>query len=97
MYFLYILNCKDGSLYTGITTDVKRRFKEHKEGEGARYTRTHEVLKIVYTERYKSRSLALKREHELKGWSREKKMKLIIKKTTEGERGSAEVIRPNAS
>ena len=77
MYFLYILKCKDGSLYTGITTDVKRRFEEHKNGKGGHYTRSRKVLKILYTERCKDRSSASKREAGIKKWPREKKIKLI--------------------
>ena len=84
-YFVYILKCKDGSLYTGITTDVKRRFREHKEGKGGHYTSSRGVLKILHTEQFKNRSLASKREVELKGWSRSKKMNLIVGKTTERE------------
>ncbi len=77
MYFVYILLCKDGSLYTGITTDVARRFKEHKEGTGAHYTRAKKAKKILYTEKHKNRSSASKREAEIKGWKREKKLSLL--------------------
>ncbi len=77
MYFLYILECKNGSLYTGITTDVDRRFAEHKSGAGGRYTRSHEVLRVAYTERCPDRSSALRREAEIKRWPREKKRGLI--------------------
>lgn len=77
MYFLYILKCKDDSLYTGITTNVERRFNEHKEGTGGHYTRSRGVKKVLYTERYPDRSSALKREAEVKGWTRKKKIVLI--------------------
>lgn len=77
MYFVYILECKDGSLYTGITTDVKRRFDEHKRGIGGHYTRAKGVVKVVYTEKHPDRSSASKREAEIKGWPREKKLALI--------------------
>lgn len=77
MYFLYILLCKDGSLYTGITTDVERRLKEHRDGIGGHYTRAKGVKKVVYTERCSDRSSASKREAEIKGWRREKKTALI--------------------
>ena len=80
MYFVYILECEDNTLYTGITTDVERRFKEHSEGKGGAYTRTKKVKKILYTEEYKDRSSALKREHEIKNWSRREKMALINSK-----------------
>lgn len=77
MYFVYILKCGDGSLYTGITTDVARRFSEHKEGNGGHYTRSRHAVKIVYTEKYRDRSSASKREAEIKNWSRKKKLSLI--------------------
>ena len=77
MYFLYILECKDGSFYTGITTNVGRRFNEHKKGNGGHYTSSKEVVKIVYTEEYSDRSSALKRETQIKSWRREKKLELI--------------------
>ena len=79
MYVLYLLLCKDNSLYTGITTDLKRRFDEHRSGKGSRYTRSHGVKKIVYTERFKTRSAASKRESEIKRLSRQKKLDLIKK------------------
>jgi putative endonuclease len=77
MYFVYIIECGDTSLYTGITTDIKRRFKEHKAGTGGHYTRAKEIVKIVYTEEHPNRSSALKREAEIKGWTRQKKLALI--------------------
>ncbi len=76
MYFVYILKCSDGSLYTGITTDLKRRLSEHKSGAGGHYTRAKKVVKIVYTEKRRNRSSALKREAEIKSWKREKKLNL---------------------
>ncbi|MEK7505518.1 MAG: GIY-YIG nuclease family protein [Patescibacteria group bacterium] len=76
-YFVYILECADKSLYTGITTDIKRRFTEHKNGEGGRYTRSRGVEKIIYTEKHPDRSSASKREAEIKSWRREKKLSLI--------------------
>ncbi len=76
-YVVYIMQCQDGTLYTGITTDLKRRFKEHKEGKGGGYTRAHEVVKVVYSEKLPTRSVALKREAEIKRWRREKKLSLL--------------------
>lgn len=77
MYFVYILQCRDKSLYTGITTDVDRRFKEHKEGIGSHYTKAHGAQKIVYKESCKDRSSASKREIEIKKLSRQMKLNLI--------------------
>ncbi len=79
MYFVYILKCKDGSLYTGITTDVVRRFAEHKAGKGGHYTRAKGVVKVVYSEKHPNRSSASKRESEIKKWGREEKLGLIKK------------------
>jgi putative endonuclease len=76
MYFVYILECADESLYTGITTDVERRLVEHKNGKGGHYTRSRRAVKIVYTEKQADRSSASKREAEIKGWPREKKLML---------------------
>lgn len=79
MYFVYLLECADGSLYTGVTTDVARRFTEHQQGVGSRYTRAHGAKRIVYVEEPFSRSAALKREAAIKKLSREKKLVLIGK------------------
>ncbi|MFZ3043811.1 MAG: GIY-YIG nuclease family protein [Minisyncoccia bacterium] len=75
-YFVYLLECGDGSLYTGVTTDVARRFAEHKKGIGGRFTRAKGARRIVYIEEYPDRSSAQKREAEIKSWSREKKLEL---------------------
>jgi putative endonuclease len=82
MYFLYILKCTDGSLYTGITTDVARRLAEHKNKAGGHYTRAHKADSIVYTEECNNRSEASKREAQIKRMSREDKIKLIRKELT---------------
>lgn len=73
VYFVYLLLCKNGSIYTGITTNVKRRLVEHKAGTGAHYTRAFGAIKILYTEKVKSRSAATKREYEIKQWSTARK------------------------
>jgi putative endonuclease len=80
MWFVYILLCADQSLYTGTTNDVAARFAAHLNGKGAKYTRSHKPVKIVYQEKMSSKSAALKRELEIKSWSREKKLSLILKK-----------------
>lgn len=78
MWNVYILLCEDGTLYTGITNNLDKRIADHKKGIGGRYTRSHKPIKIVYKEELKNRSLALKREAEIKKLSREKKLKMII-------------------
>ena len=76
---LYILRCRDGSLYTGITTDVAKRFDAHNSGKGAKYTRGRGPLELVYREDCGDHSAALKRELEIKALSRDEKLKLIEK------------------
>ena len=79
VWYLYILRCRDGSLYTGITTDVEKRFAAHSEGKGAKYTRGRGPLELAYREECGDHSTALKREVEIKKLSREEKEKLIEK------------------
>lgn len=76
MYYVYLIECKDKSIYTGITTDLARRFAEHKRGVGGRYTRAHAVKKILYSETYPTRSEASKREARIKSWTRKEKQEL---------------------
>lgn len=83
MYFVYLLQCADGSIYTGITTDVRRRFEEHKNKKGGHYTSSHPAESIVYTENYATRSQALKREAEIKRWPRVKKLDLFANRVEE--------------
>lgn len=81
MYHVYLLECADKSIYTGITTDVKRRFDEHRSGKAANYTRAHKAVKILYAETHPDRSSALKREAEIKKWTRTQKLALVGLKT----------------
>jgi UV DNA damage endonuclease len=76
-WFLYILRCADGSLYTGITNDGPRRCKQHTAGAASRYTRCRLPVEVVYQESQASRSVALKRELAIKAMSREEKESLI--------------------
>ena len=77
MWYLYILLCKDGSFYTGITNNLEKRLSEHKKGQGGRYTRSHKVVKLIYQEKQVSYSSALKKEAEIKKWSRGRKIKIL--------------------
>ena len=77
---LYILRCGDGTLYTGITTDVEKRLDAHRSGKGAKYTRGRGPLELVYSEKCGDHSSALKRELEIKRLTREETEKLIEKK-----------------
>ena len=76
-WHLYILRCGDGTLYTGITTDVEKRFEAHQSGKGAKYTRGRGPLELVYRETCGTHSDALKREIEVKRLSREQKQAWI--------------------
>ena len=79
-YFVYILETERGTLYTGITKDVERRFQEHLEGigsKGARYTNANKPKRIVYKKEFENRSLASKEEARIKKLSREEKLDLI--------------------
>jgi predicted GIY-YIG superfamily endonuclease len=76
-WYLYVLRCGDGTLYTGITTDVQARFAQHQAGKGAKYTRGRGPLEVVYTEECEDHSAALKRELAVKALSREEKERMI--------------------
>jgi len=84
MWFVYIIKCKGGSLYTGYTDDLEKRFEKHKAGKGAKYTRSHAPEKIVFSEKYDNKIIAQRREREIKAWTREEKLKLIKNKNKSG-------------
>ena len=76
-WFVYMLLCGDGTLYTGISDDVARRLAQHRAGKGAKYTRGRAPLLLVYQEECSSYSDALKREYRIKRLSRDEKLQLI--------------------
>lgn len=76
-WFVYILRCGDGTLYTGMTDDVTRRVEVHNSGKGAKYTRGRRPVEAVYTEEWESYSAALKREYAIKQLTRQEKKMLI--------------------
>ena len=76
-WYLYILRCGDGTLYTGITTDVEKRLEIHRAGKGAKYTRGRLPLELVYRECCENHSHALKRELAVKKLTRQEKEKLV--------------------
>jgi predicted GIY-YIG superfamily endonuclease len=83
MWFVYIMRCGDGTLYTGITTDVKRRRQQHNAGIASRYTRSRLPVKLAYQEPVPGQSSALKREATIKAMTRAEKLVLIrLKKAT---------------
>ena len=79
-YYVYMVECSDGTYYTGITTDIERRVVEHNTSEkGAKYTRARRPVKLVYSEEYPDRSSASKREWEIKNkFTRAEKQKLLL-------------------
>ena len=77
-YFIYILKCSDDTLYTGITTDIKRRVDEHNNSvKGAKYTKLRRPVALVYSEESEDRSSASKREYAIKKLTRKEKLELI--------------------
>jgi putative endonuclease len=81
MYYLYIIKCADKTLYTGITTDLKRRIIEHNSSKlGARFTSSRRPVKLVYSKKFKNRSIASKEEARIKKLKRIEKLKLVKNK-----------------
>jgi putative endonuclease len=76
-WFVYVVRCRDGSLYTGVSTDVDSRVAVHNAGKGARYTRARRPVQVVHVERKQSRGNALKREAAIKALSRAQKLALV--------------------
>jgi putative endonuclease len=76
-FYVYILLCRDGTFYTGYTKDLDARTKLHQNGNGARYTKSHRPEKLAYVETVDSRSVAMKREREIKKLSHQQKQELI--------------------
>lgn len=78
--YVYILECANGQYYVGSTNDLDRRMQEHANGRGARFTKSHLPVKLVYQEEFDSTTAAFERERQLHKWSREKKKLLIQNK-----------------
>ena len=77
MWHIYILQCVDGSLYTGASNNLEKRFLDHKNGKGGHYTRSHKPVKLIYKEQFDTQSEALKRESQIKSWRSEKKISIL--------------------
>ena len=77
MFYCYILECADGTYYTGWTTDPERRLRTHNRGAGARYTRTRRPVRLVYVETQAGRAEAMRRERQIKTYDRSHKKALI--------------------
>ena len=78
MFYFYILRCKDDSLYCGYANDLTKREQDHNSGKGSKYVHAKGGGKIIYSEKFATLSEALKRETQVKSWSRKKKLQLII-------------------
>ena len=78
MHYVYIVKCSDDTLYTGYTNDLDRRIKMHNDGDGAKYTKGRRPVKLVYSEKYISKSKAMKREYEIKQLRKTEKEKIIL-------------------
>ena len=77
MNYTYMLRCKDGTLYTGWTNDIKRRIKMHNSGKGAKYTKSRRPVKLVYWEEFPTREEAMKRECAIKRMGKKEKERLV--------------------
>ncbi len=87
--FVYILRCADGSLYTGYTIDLQRRLKQHQSGHGGKYTRAHRPVELVYSEAYRTRREAMRREIAIKRLPRAKKLALLLVVQPTGKKSSS--------
>ncbi len=77
MYYCYVVRCADGTLYTGVTTEIARRVEEHNGGKGARYTASRRPVRLVWEEEHRDRSSAQRREAAIKSLSRSRKEELV--------------------
>jgi putative endonuclease len=80
-FYVYILLCMDGSFYTGYTGDLDERIRQHENGKGAKYTKSHRPQKVAYVELFGSRSAAMKRERAIKKFTHQQKQELINSQT----------------
>ena len=85
-HFIYIIQCTDGTLYTGWTTNLESRMEAHNNGTGAKYTRGRGPVQLLYSESFAGKGEALKREHEIKKLTREKKLALIGAKSQDQQK-----------
>ena len=92
-YYVYILRCRDSTLYTGCTIDIQKRLKEHQSGKGAKYTRGRGPLELVYFQKCEDRSAALKMEAFIKKLSKKEKLDLIQRQTIQVDRGEHNICK----
>ena len=80
MNYTYIVECSDGTLYTGWTNNLEKRLEAHNAGKGAKYTKTRRPVKLVYQEQFETKEEAMSREYHIKQLNRKEKMKLMKEK-----------------
>ncbi|OGX05493.1 MAG: hypothetical protein A3G87_09635 [Omnitrophica bacterium RIFCSPLOWO2_12_FULL_50_11] len=86
MWYAYILECEDGSLYTGMAKDLQKRFQRHSTKDGGHYTKYNSAVRVIHSEEFPNKYGAAKREKQIKGWTRAKKLalargdKILLKK-----------------
>ncbi len=90
-YYVYMLECADGSLYTGYTTDLEDRLKTHNSGKGAKYTRSRLPVSLVYSETAETRGAALSREAKIKKLTRKQKLELLTEQDTAGGKTESQI------
>lgn len=91
-FYVYMLRCSDGTLYTGYTDDPERRLRVHNAGKGAKYTRSRRPVELVYQETLEDKSAALRREREIKRLNRAQKLNLIAAQSKESETEAATLL-----
>ncbi len=79
MNYTYVLECRDGSLYTGWTNNLEKRVRDHNDGRGAKYTKSRRPVRLAYYETYETKNEAMRREYEIKHMNRMEKLRLIGK------------------
>lgn len=88
MNYTYIVECSDGTLYTGWTNDLTKRLEAHNAGKGAKYTRPRRPVLLVYHESFQTKEEAMRREYEIKHYTRKRKQKLIKENHADEDCGS---------
>jgi putative endonuclease len=96
-WFCYMLRCSDGSLYVGITSDLEARVEKHNQGFGPEYTRKRRPVVLIWSQEFESSAAARRREVELKGWSRKKKLALVAGLEKSGGGTRVRELRVNPS
>lgn len=92
MNYTYILECSDGSLYTGWTNDIEKRLEAHNAGKGAKYTKSRRPVRLVYLEEFETKEDAMRREYWIKKMKRDEKIKLINQRQVLRSEGNGDSI-----